>query len=256
MLYVQHLKGKHVIKLPRIFLLPCLAISLSSFAMQPIFILSGGAVTPMGQQSQSLTYANTVFDYQPHHSSNGKPIVGGFAGFEHTFKPSWAWQFGLAFYQAGHSSINGEEAQAPLISLDAVNLWNYHYKIVSREILFENKLLFVQERYHPYVLIGLGENFNRASDFHVTAQNSGEVATAIFNSKTNQTFSYQGGFGIDVDLIKHLRMGIGYRFAYLGKYDLGKGSLDTGTDGEVFLLPPLKSRPSYSSEVLIQLTCL
>lgn len=225
--------------------------------MQPIFILTGGMVSPLGQQSQSLSFANTVFNYNPHHSSGYKPMVGGFVGAEYLFNPVWAWQFGLALYQATNYSTNGEETQAPKISLDAVNIWNYHYQISSRQLVFENKLsLILKNRYRPYLIVGLGEGFNHAFDFEVTPQNSGEVATATFNAHKNQTFIYLAGLGIDLDVNKHFRVGVGYRAAYLGKYDFGTGMLDTGAGGSVFSLPALHSKYSYNQEVLLQLTCI
>lgn len=223
--------------------------------MQPVVTLSGGMVAAQKSQSATFYFANTVFEYQPHHTSVLNPIVGGFVGAEYAINQKWAWQFGAAFYQASNSSINGEETQAPILNLDATNIWNYNYKILSRQLLFENKLLFtLQKNYHPYLLIGLGEGFNDAHDFHVTPLNSGEVATAIFEDHSNKTFIYMGGLGLDINLLKQMRIGAGYRFAYLGKNDLGKGVLDTGVGGNVFYLPAFKSRHSFSHEALIQLT--
>lgn len=225
--------------------------------MQPIVILTSGAATPFGQQSQTLSFANTTFDYHPDSSSVLKPIAGGFVGIERTFPQRWAWQFGLAFYQAVSSSIDGEEDQAPTLFPDAINTWNYHYKILSRQLLFENKLsIILQKHYRPYLLIGLGEGFNHAYDFQATRQNPGEVATAIFGNHTNKTFIYTIGLGLDMDVFKKMRVGAGYRFGYLGKYDLGKGTLDTGVGGDVFALPALESTYSFDHEVLIQLTYL
>jgi len=238
----------------------CFAIRLSSDTVQPVIILTGGISSPLGQHSQSLSFANTVFKYQPHHGPEFKPLIGGFVGAEYSFysfRKNWVWQYGLAFYQTALSSIKGEEAQAPIMALDAINLWHYHYKILGRQLLIENKLsLIYKEHYRPYLLAGIGESFNHAYGFQVTPQNSGEVATAIFGSKKNQTFSYLFGLGVDADLNQHIRLGTGYRFAYLGKYDLGKGRLDTGVGGSVFDLPLLKSTHSYNHELLIQLTYL
>ena len=67
-----------------------------------------------------------------------------------------------------------------MLSIDAVNIWTYHYNIVSRQLLAENKLLLtIHKQYRPYVLVGLGEGFNYSHGFRVTPQNSGEVATAF-----------------------------------------------------------------------------
>lgn len=220
-------------------------------------MLTGGMARTFGQQSQSLTFANTNFDYQPHQSSACKPVIGVFVGAEYSLRPPWSWQFGLAIYQNACSSTSGEEFQAPLLSLDSVNVWDYKYKISSRQILFENKLLFIlKKHFHPYLLAGFGESFNRTDDFQVTPQNPGEVATVIYSSNNNRNFAYKLGLGGDLDLGEHTRIGIGYRFAYLGKADFGKGMLDTGIGGSVFSLPALKSIPYYNHEILIQLTYL
>ncbi len=154
-------------------------------------------------------------------------------------------------------SISGEETQAPLLSLDAINVWNYSYKISRRQLLLENKLLFTfQKYYHPYLLIGLGEGFNHSHGFQATPQNAGEVATAIFANHNNKNFIYTSGVGLDIDVFKQMRLGIAYRFGYLGKYNLGKGILDTGAGGGIFTLPGLQSTNSLNQEVLIQLTYL
>lgn len=224
--------------------------------MQPVLTLTGSMSTS-SLPSQTLSFDETLFEYHPNHSSRTTCKAGGFIGEEYSFNRIIAWQFGLGLYQVASSSINGEETQAPTDNLNAINFWNYHYKRSSRQLLFENKLLFTMHaRYHPYLLAGFGESFNHAYAFHVTAKNSGEVATAIFADHKNQSFIYTIGAGLDIDVYKKIRIGVGYRFANLGKYDLGKGTLDTGVGGNVFLIPALKSPDSFNHELLIQLTYL
>ncbi|MDP1602590.1 MAG: outer membrane beta-barrel protein [Legionella sp.] len=225
--------------------------------MRPIVILTGGATTALGQKSQSLFFANTLFNYSPNQANAFKPTLGGFIGAEYSFSQVLAWQFGAAFYQSVNSSSKGEETQAPILSLAAINTWNYQYKIVSRQLLAENKLLFtLHEHYRPYLIIGLGEGFNKSYKFQVTPQNQGEVATATFASHNNKSFIYTTGLGLDVSISNQLRLGAGYRFAYLGKYDLGKGILDTGAGGAIFYLPALESTYCFNHQAVIQLTYL
>lgn len=232
-------------------------IASASYALRPLIILTGGLETPLGQYWQSLSYANTEFNYQPHISSAVKPLIGVFVGAESPLNQQWAWQFGLGYYQAVGSNVNGEESQTPTDNPLATNLWDYQYKIVGRQLLIENKLILVlQKIYRPYVLIGLGEGFNRAYAFQVTPQNSGEVATAVFRSRSTNSFVYLFGVGIDFDLSQQVRLGAGYRYAYLGSYDLGPATLDTGVGGSVFFLPALASQHAYNQEVLVQLTYL
>jgi opacity protein-like surface antigen len=246
-----------MLKLCLVFFIACCASAFSSYALQPVVTLSGGIATPLGQPSQSLTFANTSFDYQPDNSSAFEPMGGISLGLECPLSKIWAWQFGLGYYQTANTSISGEESQAPLLNPMAVNLWNYNYKVASRQLLFENKfLLNLPKEYHPYLFLGLGAGFNRAYGFGVTPENSGEVATATYSSHNNESFVYMAGMGVDKNLSAHLRLGLGYRVGYLGKYDLGTGTLDTGAGGSVFSLPALKSSPSVSQELLVQLTCL
>jgi opacity protein-like surface antigen len=212
-------------------------------------------VRPLALRSQTLFFANTFFDYHPQGSSRERALFGGFFGAEYAFKPSWIWQFGLAFYQSTVFSLRGEEDQAPISNPNAINTWNYQYKIINRQLLLENKLSYsLQTRYRPYLLAGIGSGFNRTHGFQAIPQNSGQVATAIFTGHQNNSLIFNIGFGMDVDITKQLRLGGGYRFGYFGAYDLGKGTLDTGPGGNVFYLSALKSAQAFSQELLLQLT--
>jgi len=235
----------------------CSAFTLSGYAMQPVVTLTGGTTTLSAQQSQTLSFDDTLFEYHPNHTSTQQFIAGGFIGEEYSLNKKWAWQLGLAFYQITSFSITGNETQAPAENSVATNSWNYQYKISSSQLLVENKLLFaLRKRYHPYLLAGVGAAFNHVYGFQATQQNSGEVATANFADNQNSSLIYTLGFGVDIDIIKRMRMGIGYRFAYLGKYDLGKGTLDTGIGGNVFSTPALHSTNAFNHAVVIQLTYL
>lgn len=245
------------IKLRIALLLTSIFLSVSSYAMKPLVILSGGLANSLGRDSQSFIFANTTFNYQPRSSSVVKSMVGGFIGVEESFREIWAWQFGLAYYQGVSSSVSGEEIQAPIESPEAVNQWHYQYKISSRQVLLESKLsLVMKQRYRPYLLIGLGEGLNHAYAFQVTPENSGEIATAVFSENLNKKFIYTIGLGLDMDIFRNARIGIGYRYIYLGKYDLGRGVIDTGAGGSVFDLPALKSMHVNNNEILIQFTYL
>lgn len=152
-------------------------------------------------------------------------------------------------------SLWGEVDQAPISNPTAINTWNYQYKIVSRQLLVENKLSYsLRTRYRPYLLAGIGTGFNKAYKFQAIAQNSGQVATAIFTNHQNNSLIFDIGLGMDIDITKQVRLGGGYRFGYFGAYDLGKGTLDTGPGGNIFYLPALKSARAYSQILLLQLT--
>lgn len=223
-------------------------------AVRPIIILTGGIVNPLDLGSKTLSFANTFFEYHPQDSSRKKGLFGGFFGAEYSFNPSWAWQFGLAFYQSTAFTLKGEEVQAPISNPNAINTWNYQYKIVNRQLLVENKLSYsLRTRYRPYLLAGIGTGLNRTHEFQAIPQNPGEVATVIFAGNHNNSLIYKVGLGMDIDITKQLRLGGGYRFGYFGSYDLGNGILDTGPGGNVFYLPGLQSAHASSQELLLQL---
>jgi opacity protein-like surface antigen len=225
--------------------------------MQPIIILTGGIESRAGQQSQSLYFENTVFHYQPHSSTRLNIIAGVFVGAEYSLKQNLTWQLGLAYYQSNRSSIHGQETQANTENPDATNLWNYQYKLSSRQLLFENKISVIfRQRYRPYLLAGLGEGFNRAYAFQAVPLNSGEVATAIYTNNSSTSFVYSLGVGVDIDITKQIRAGAGYRYTNLGQINLGQGVLDTGIGGSIFSIPALKSNHINNHEILIQLTYL
>ena len=82
------------------------------------------------------------------------------------------------------------------------------------------------ERFHPYGAVGLGAAFNKFSNFVATTTQTGPVNVAPMYSDTSTTsFSYTVGLGVETDLYKHLRLGLGYRFSSFGKADFGYGTV-------------------------------
>jgi opacity protein-like surface antigen len=128
---------------------------------------------------------------------------------------------------------------------------NYSYNIVSRQLLLETKLLATwQQRYYPYFSLGLGEAFNNAYGY--TISNPAYVAlTPMYSAQRNHSFTYRVGFGMDVELIPHLRMGLGYRFSDLGKFNLGTALVKSASINAI-----LKQTHLYTNEVLGQLSYL
>lgn len=253
-MHLGKLKGCKIKYKSTVILLLMYLTSLTTYAIHPIVILTGG-INFLDPKPQNLSFANTVFLYRPLDSTPRSALIGGSLGAEFSLNPSWIWQLGLAFYQSTTLSQLGEEVQAPMSNLNAINTWNYQYKILNRQVLLENKFLFaLRTCYHPYLIAGLGESFNYTYGFQVTPQNSGEVATAIFDDHQNKSFIYTMGLGLDIDLMEKIRLGVGYRYSYLGAYNLGKGIINTGAGGSIFFLPALKSAHSLNHQMQIQLT--
>lgn len=73
----------------------------------------------------------------------------------------------------------------------------------------------------------------------------------MFTNNTNMSFAYSLGVGIDVDIQKNWRLGVGYRFANLGQADLGRGVIDTTLFTSTLLQSNL-----YAQACVVQLTYL
>src|SRR5688500_738271 len=87
--------------------------------MQPVIAVTGGMSSLIKQQSQTFTFDNTIFTYQPN-SSSLKPMGGIFVGAEYPFYSIWNWQTGLGLYYSVNT-VKGLETQAPILNPSAIN---------------------------------------------------------------------------------------------------------------------------------------
>ena len=87
-------------------------------------------------------------------------------------------------------------------------------------------MMQVQESFHPFVLMGLGLSANKTYGY-TTSVPYFLSFTPLFSNKTNYTFSYLFGAGVDVDYNKNIRIGFGYRYSDLGKANLGSAMIDS-----------------------------
>lgn len=215
---------------------------------RPVITLSGGVFWPtqLGK-SQEFFLEPSTYTYNTHKNNQGRGIFGGFGGLEFTLNPMWAMQLGASYYQTSSMNTSGVVHQG--IDLPSSDNFNYHYDLTSRQVLAEGKLLMNNfERFHPYVSLGLGASFNRASNYNVHIPNS-ITFSPKFADYSNNSFSYSVGTGVDMDIIPHLRLGLGYRFADLGKANLGAGRIDN-----VPISHTLQQSNLYTNQLLAQLT--
>lgn len=216
---------------------------------RPVVTLSAGEIftSHVGQSQTFQPTPGNIYYYSANHSTRNEGIYGGFVGAEFRLHPCWALQLGVSYYQTSAFNAKGVLTQGP--DDTSSDDFSYKYNITGRQWLAESKLLFNwYERFHPYASVGLGEAFNRASGYQTTVPPF-LTFTPAYADHTTKSFSYAVGTGLDVDFVKHFRLGVGYRFSDLGKVNLGAGHIDT-----VNIANTLKQSHMYSSEVLAQLT--
>ena len=73
--------------------------------------------------------------------------------------------------------------------------------------------------------------------------------TREYSDNTESSFTYSLGLGVDMDITEHLRLGVGYRFADLGKVRLGDAEINTTE-----VAGTLSQDHLYANEILVQLS--
>ncbi|MDA8561825.1 hypothetical protein N9L02_01780 [Gammaproteobacteria bacterium] len=189
-----------------------------------IATLTGGAAFTQIGQSKTFYDDSSFYTYSSNSSTHSQAMWGGSIGEELRLFPDWALQLNLAYYQIYSYTSSGTVTQG--VDTATAEIFPYQYEIIARQYLLESKILLDKNnRFHPYILGGIGASFNSASDY---IANPGLITfTPQFENKTNISFSYSAGAGVDFDISKYARFGIGYRFAGLGNAKLGKGMINT-----------------------------
>jgi len=237
-----------------IFVTPAYALlSNSSYTRtwHPVLALGAGAASTSNLgQSQSFPIQNPTTDefyyYFANRPTQTSGLFDGFLGTEWRFRPKWALQMGLDYNQASPFSAKGTFQQgADALSADT---YSYHYAVLTRQILAEGKLLYTVKCFHPYLFGGLGVAVNSAYNYYTNVPPF-LTFTRMYANNTTTSFSYAVGVGVDKDLTSHLRAGVGYRFAGLGRVKLGIPTIDTTR-----VSGTLSQSHLYANELLAQLT--
>lgn len=218
---------------------------------RPLVTLSGGGLwtTHAGKSQVFPIIDSSRYSYAIDNGNQSKGIFGAFGGVEFALNPMWALQLGVSYYQAGKFHPSGILTQG--VDPQSSDQFAYGYNIQSRQVLAESKLLMnYRERFHPYISLGLGGAFNKASNYHVTYPRF-LTFTPKFEDASKTSFSYNLGAGLDFDVTSHIRVGVGYRFADLGKVSLGQGRIDTTPINST-----LNQSNFYTNQVLAQLSFL
>ena len=221
-------------------------------AWHPVISIDMGTATSSDiGQSASFPSSNSstseFYNYSANEPTQTSGLLEGFIGGEVNLQPNWAIQAGLDYTQPAPFFARGNLTQGADVSSE--NHYIYHYSILTRQLLAEGKLFYVyKEHYRPYLLLGMGAAFNKAYDYYTNASPY-LTFTRMYANQTSTSFSYSVGLGIDFDITKQIRLGVGYRFANLGKIELGNATIDN-----VNVAGTLSRSNTYINEVLGQIT--
>lgn len=190
----------------------------------PVFTLTGGIVYAQVGQSETFPIIDSShYDYSASTGYMNSAVVGIFGGSEFHNRVM-AIQIGLGYYQPLGFTGKGIVTQGvtPLSS----NRFDYDYTIIPHQLLAETKLLFLADQcFHPYASLGAGMSFNTATNYQVDIPKF-LTFSPEFPINTSNVFSYSLGFGMDFDMSKNVRVGVGYRYSSFGKWNFGAGNID------------------------------
>ncbi len=239
-------------------LFPVYAFSLPAWYTQtpwhPIFSLGAGAsISSNVGESKNFPIQNPMTDefynYSANHSSQTSPFIDLYLAAEWNLDPYWMFQGGVAYNQTSPFAAKGTFLQGA--DIESSDSYTYQYGILSRRLLLDGKLLYlIKEHFHAYVLVGFGAAFNDAYSYSTDVPPF-LTFTRTYSNHSTTAFSYEMGGGVDADITDQLRLGIGYRFADLGKAQLGSATIDsTSVSGT------LSQSHLYTNELLAQMTWL
>jgi opacity protein-like surface antigen len=216
-------------------------------ALKPTITLSTGLIfSKLGQITSFTPLDLCHYTYQPQgHSVN--PLYGGFVGSEFKQTPSWRFVAGLGYYQPASLSTKGILTQgADSVSSDT---YSYRYRTTTQQLLAEGKLYWIdQHKIQPFLMVGLGAAFNKTSNYQTNVPLF-FAFTPKFSNHSQTNFTYAIGPGIELNLTKSVRIGIGYRFTDLGPSPTGTAQIDN-----ISIPNALKHSHLYANQILAQFT--
>ncbi len=244
------------ISMPLIFSIPSYAFSFvlkgENITWHPIVSIGAGAsISSKAGESNTFPIQNPdtdeFYDYSIYKVTQSSSLLDGFLGAECNFSPKWGLQIGVDYNQEAPFTVQGTLTQGA--DVQSEDIYHYNYRITTKQLLLEGKLLYtIREKYHPYLLVGVGAAFNRAYNYDTNVPPF-ITFTRMYQNNSTSSFSYAIGVGIDVDVTSHMRVGAGYRFADLGKVKLGSAVIDTTP-----VSGTLTQNNLYTNEVLAQIT--
>ena len=142
-------------------------------------------------------------------------LVNLSAGRRWERQSNWFPAFSLGlFYQ--HSFLDNVAGTITQYSLPQFTNYTYNWNLSSDILLASAKVnLYAQNRFSPYVTVGLGGAFNH-SNYNETALPGVTPRTSPGFSGTSNQFAYNAGAGLDFRASNHLIVTLGYLYQNLG----------------------------------------
>jgi opacity protein-like surface antigen len=196
---------------------------------RPVIILGAGAgITSDLGTTNNFPIINPATDefyqYRPKNSTATVGMFDAFIGGECAITDKWKLQTGIGYDVETAFNVSGLLNQGA--DAQSADNYNYSYQIQSQQLMLLGKALYqIRDRYHPYVMLGLGASFNNSYHFSTGAPRQ-LTFTRDFNNHLNTAFTYSAGLGVDVDVAENMRVGLGYRFADFGQSNLGSSSIN------------------------------
>ena len=185
------------------------------------------------QSSGTSTFVvtdNEKFIYHPQSNSPTLGFGGVVAGLEHRlFYDNLYVQLGAEYDNFSGTSFHGNSLAG--VELNTTTLYRYQYHTSTQQVMGTAKFYSIlkapkgiNKNLYPYFSVGLGAAFNKANQFTTSTSETGSInLTPTYPSSSNTNFSYNLGIGVDMEVIEHLRFGLGYRYSNFGKVTLGQG---------------------------------
>jgi opacity protein-like surface antigen len=211
-----------------IFLIYSLTLGSTAVFGKTILTVSGGVgISDHVGKSQTLSIENSEFTYKARHHNETVGLMGIFLGTELAFNHSSGVQIGMGYYHPFVLSTKGMVTQS--INSKSPGQFSYRYHLRSEQLFVESKWFYNwQKRYHPYLSLALGASFNNSCNYDAKVPTC-RCFSPQFSDHHVASFSYSAGLGVDVDVRRHIRVGMGYCFVDLGRFKLGN-PVDTASN--------------------------
>ena len=203
----------------------------TSRGLYPVVALQGGyaSINAGGSKQSFLGTDSDVFTYN--HSGDGQNtgFIGVFLGAEHSLpliaRPGFFMQMGVEYNYFSKIGVNGINTVG--VESQTSTTYHYNYNFQTQQVLGTLRLFATTyERFHPYGEVGLGAALNNAGQYNATTTETGSInLTPVFSSQSNTQFSYSLGLGVDTEVNKKIRVGLGYRYSNFGSSSLSNGKV-------------------------------
>lgn len=149
-----------------------LLLSISSLAhsynwsvFHPVLTLTGGVAKTNLKLNNDYILGESRYHFHANNTNVNKEMFGISVGAEYRCDPRYHLQAGIGFYQPTTFVGKGHVTQG--VDVETSDTFNYRYNVLTRQLLFEGKLLAnMWNCYHPYVAGGLGVAFNNTHGYN------------------------------------------------------------------------------------------